>query len=205
MSQFEESLPPTKVSASISRDGIAVATNQMVMEAMQSQTLVLKIPSDSAEDVNYRLHVEGRLSAAAVDAGAGAIVFQHDGDLEFTNQFLSITITTNNAIYDAGQTVRIRAVLLTTALKPYEGIADLFFIDPDGYIIRKWQSQHLNVGVLIKEFELPDWPKVGFWTVRIVAEGQVEDLRIKVQTSHTKPGFFYHFFKSYIDLKVSKS
>ena len=38
--------------------------------------------------------------------------------------------------------------MLTTALQPYNGIADLFILDPDGYTIRKWNSEELNVGVL---------------------------------------------------------
>ena len=49
---------------------------------------------------------------------------------------------------------------MTTSLKPYDGIADLFLIDPDGYVIRKWNSMEMNVGVLLQDFDLPDWPKV---------------------------------------------
>ena len=48
---------------------------------------------------------------------------------------------------------------MTTALKPYEGIADLYIIDPDGYMIRKWNSKELNVGVLLESFTLPLYPK----------------------------------------------
>ena len=32
--------------------------------------------------------------------------------------------------------------------------------------------QELNVGVLTEEFVLPLYPKVGFWTIRVVADGQ---------------------------------
>ena len=49
---------------------------------------------------------------------------------------------------------------MTTSLKPYDGIADLYLIDPDGYTIRKWNSMEMNVGVLLQQFDLPDWPKV---------------------------------------------
>ena len=66
-----------------------------------------------------------------------------------------------------------RALFLTTSLKPYEGIADLYIIDPDGYIIRKWNSKELNVGVLLESFTLPLYPKVGFWKIRVHAEGQI--------------------------------
>jgi CD109 antigen len=94
---------------------------------------------------------------------------------------LSITISTSRAVYNAEQPVRIRVLFLTTALKPYEGIVDLFIIDPDGYVIRKWNSKELNVGVLTEVFVLPEFPKVGFWTVRVNAKGQIEELGIKVE------------------------
>jgi len=51
-------------------------------------------------------------------------------------------------------------LFLTTSLKPYDGIADLYLIDPDEYVIRKWNSMEMNVGVLLQDFDLPDWPKV---------------------------------------------
>ena len=70
---------------------------------------------------------------------------------------------------------------MTTALKPYEGIADLYIIDPDGYMIRKWNSKELNVGVLLESFTLPLYPKVGFWKIRVHAEGQIEEMSVKVE------------------------
>jgi hypothetical protein len=60
--------------------------------------------------------------------------------------------------------VRIRVVMLTTQVKPYEGIVDLFILDPDGYIVRKWNSKELNVGVLQEEFQLPFYPKVSVFS-----------------------------------------
>lgn len=65
--------------------------------------------------------------------------------------------------------------------QPYTGIADLFILDPDGYIIRKWNSKELNVGVLSGRFTLPEYPKVGFWKVRVEAQGQVNEMAIKVE------------------------
>ena len=65
-----------------------------------------------------------------------------------------------------------------------QGIADLFIIDPDGYVIRKWQSKELNNGVLSGKFELPEYPKVGFWRVRVEAQGQRNEKAIKVSCSN---------------------
>ena len=95
--------------------------------------------------------------------------------------------------------MRIRALALTTDLKPFEGIVDLFVIDPDGYIIRKWNSKELNVGVLLESFILPEYPKVGFWTIRVHAEGQVEDLQIKVEKFYLPQAFeLYALMPSFV-------
>ena len=83
--------------------------------------------------------------------------------------------------------------MLTTALHPYDGIADLFIIDPDGYVIRKWQSKELNNGVLSGKFILPDYPKVGFWIIRVEAQGQRNEKAIKV---------FLEIKSSYYEAKV---
>ena len=109
------------------------------------------------------------------------LVFEETKDLFFSPKFLSILISTNKVIFNAEHLIRMRVVMLTTAMTPYEGIADLFLLDPDGYVIRKWNSQELNVGVLTQEFQLPLFPKVGFWTIRVRAETQIEERRIKVE------------------------
>ena len=75
--------------------------------------------------------------------------------------------------------------MLTTALQPYTGIADLFVVDPDGFIIRKWNSKELNNGVLTGRFQLPEYPKVGFWKIRVEAQGQVNEKAVKVEKYYT--------------------
>ena len=111
----------------------------------------------------------------------GGLVFEHQNPLEFLKQFLSITISTSRVIYNAEGTINMRILFLTTSLKPYEGIVDLYILDPDDYIIRKWNSKELNVGVLLESYTLPEYPKIGFWTIRVVAEGQIEELKVKVE------------------------
>ena len=56
----------------------------------------------------------------------------------------------------------------------------MFIIDPDGYVIRKWQSKELDNGVLSGRFILPEYPKVGFWIIRVEAQGQRNEKAIKV-------------------------
>lgn len=114
----------------------------------------LQVPPGNNLASDYRLRVEG------AGQNGGAIIFENETVLEFSRQFLSISISTNKAIYTGSHEVKVRAVMLTTALEPYTGIADLFILDPDGYIIRKWNSKELNNGVLIGTFQLPEYPKV---------------------------------------------
>lgn len=171
------------IMASISRDGVSISFNEAILHPSQSQPILLKIPSDnSGKLAQYVLRVEGhRLQ--------GGLIFERVAHLDFRREFLSMTISTSRVIYNGGQTMRIRALCLTTDLKPFEGIVDLFILDPDGYVIRKWNSKELNVGVLMESFTLPDYPKVGFWTIRVVAEGQVEELRVKVEKWYLPQAF----------------
>ena len=87
--------------------------------------------------------------------------------------------------------------MLRTDLLPYDDVADLFIIDPDGFIIRKWNSKQLNNGLMTAEFQVsqvvfklklrdltcsvfqvPDYPKVGFWTIRVSAQGQIQEKQV---------------------------
>ena len=88
----------------------------------QSKTILLQVPPGNNVDSDYKLRVEG------AGRGGGAIIFENETMLEFSRQFLSVSISTNRAIYSGTQKIEIRAIMLTTALQPYTGIADLFII-----------------------------------------------------------------------------
>ena len=107
----------------------------------------------------YILRIEGR---RPLSNHGGGPLFQHQALLEFSTEFLSIVISPSRAIYNAESVIRIRVLFFTTSLKPYAGIVDLYLLDPDGYIIRKWHSKELNIGVLTESYILPEYPKVGF-------------------------------------------
>ena len=102
----------------------------------------------------------------------GATIFNNETSLHFSEKFLSITISTNQVVYTAVHTMRvrcrnhrckevwkffllqIRVIMLKTDLLPYDDVADLFIIDPDGFIIRKWNSKQLNNGLMTAEFKV---------------------------------------------------
>lgn len=166
---------PMRIKASLAKNGVEVFGSDEFLNPTESKSILLQVPPGNDYSANYRLKIEG------YGQQGGAMVFQNETQLEFSARFLTIMISTNKVAYSAVQTMRIRAVLLRTDLLPFEDVADLFIIDPDGFIIRKWNSKHLNSGVLTQKFEIPEFPKVGFWTIRVAAQGQVQDKKIKIE------------------------
>jgi len=181
VSLLEES-QPSRVRAALSRDGVEVYGDHVNMHPMETRAILLQVPPGNNVESEYRLRVEG------AGINGGAIIFENETMLEFSRQFLSISISTNKAVYDGGQDIRVRAVMLDTALQPYTDIADLYIIDPDGFVIRKWNSVQLNVGVLKEVFVLPEFPKVGFWKIRVQTQGQMEEKLVKVE-KYYRPKF----------------
>ena len=164
---------------SISRNGMSVCSNELVLHSSQADKLMLKIPSgriNTRSLLNYYFPLEILESISGSNSGKyllkvegyilsnqgqkNGLAFEHEFPLQFSREFLSIIISPNRAVYNAENEIKLRILFLTTSLKPYHGNADLFLLDPDGFVIRKWQSVELNVGVLTKAYTLPKHPKV---------------------------------------------
>ena len=104
----------------------------------QSKTILLQVPPGNNVDSDYKLRVEG------AGRGGGAIIFENETMLEFSRQFLSVSISTNRAIYSGTQKIEIRAIMLTTALQPYTGIADLFIIGKSATTLQSMMNAKLR-------------------------------------------------------------
>lgn len=174
VSLFETAVP-MRIKASLSRDGVEVYGNDIGLNPKESRPLLLQVPPGYNPGDSYKLRIEG------YHRYGGATVFNNETILHFSDKFLSITISTNQVVFTAVHTMRIRVIMLKTDLLPYDDVADLFIIDPDGFIIRKWNSKQLNNGLMTAEFQIPDYPKVGFWTIRASAQGQVYDKKVKIE------------------------
>ena len=81
------------------------------MNPQEQSTIPLQVPPGNNVDSIYRLRVEG------AGIGGGAIIFENETMLSFSRQFLSVSISTNRAIYTGLQDINIRAIMLTTALQ----------------------------------------------------------------------------------------
>ena len=80
---------PMRVRAALSRDGVEVYGDHVNMEPLQSKTILLQVPPGNNIDSDYKLRVEG------AGLGGGAIIFENETMLEFSRQFLSVSISTN--------------------------------------------------------------------------------------------------------------
>ena len=84
-----------KVSASLSRNGVALSTNKIKIYTDQSQSLLLKVPTaNSGVSSIYKLRVEGQPLPLNDGRRVGRRTqgFLHESSLDFTSTFLSITI-----------------------------------------------------------------------------------------------------------------
>ena len=106
-----EEAKPMRVRAALSRDGVDVHSQHVNMSPDESAVILLQVPPGNNVDSIYKLRVEG------AGIGQGALIFENETMLAFSRQFLSVSISTNRAIYNGGQPIKIRALMMDTAGK----------------------------------------------------------------------------------------
>ena len=72
----------------------------MLFFEYRRSSIGFQVPPGNNIDSVYRLRIEGSV------LGGGAVVFENETILEFSKQFLAISIYTNQAVYNGGQDVR---------------------------------------------------------------------------------------------------
>ncbi|XP_069194402.1 CD109 antigen isoform X2 [Procambarus clarkii] len=163
---------PLTVRAALGHAGQQVAAGKVVLQPHELSEILLQVP-DSGGTGEWQLQVEGREGITSL--------FKRVASLNFQAKFLTILIQPSRPVYNAGQTVQFRAILLTRDLKPYDEPVDVFILDPRGLKMRRWPSYQTGHGVINLKFELPEYPLVGTWKIRVRAKTQVEDKDIEVE------------------------
>ncbi|XP_065199641.1 ovostatin-like [Planococcus citri] len=148
----------------------------------------LQIPISLPSDV-YRLHV------FAVDSVDKKKIFDNSKQLIYQRNFVSVVFQTTRPIYSSGQLVRFRILVLQTSLIPFNDVMDVFVLDPDGLIMRRWLSTYTNNGVLTLNFKLPKLAKDGIWKIRSQINNQIDEQSIIVET----------YFQPFFEVIVSSS
>ncbi|KAL4702373.1 hypothetical protein ACJJTC_018012, partial [Scirpophaga incertulas] len=192
------------VRASISRDGVEIADVVQRVKEGVPEILNMRIPATSVPG-DYKLQVEGLY----LDNPFGGRAFVNETQLTFSTRFMTIFIQMDKPVYMQGQTVRFRAIPINTELKAFGRAIDVFILDPNRRIMKRWLSRQSNFGTVSLQYQLSDQPVFGEWTIRVEALGQVEESQFLVEEYYqtrfevnvTMPAFFFNTDK-YIHGKV---
>ena len=90
-----------RVKASLSRDGVEVHGADTVLDPLQSRPVLLQVPPGYNVANQYKLRIEG------YSRHGGAIIFTNETALQFSDKFLSITISTNKVVFTAIHTIKV--------------------------------------------------------------------------------------------------
>ncbi|GBN47190.1 CD109 antigen [Araneus ventricosus] len=172
---------PLIVRASVQREGVELASDQHECQPRIPETLLLKIPPTILPG-SYRLRVDGG-SEGLLEGGA----FHNETELIYSQRSMTIFIETDQPIYRQGQKIRFRAIPVTTDLRAFSEAVDVFILDPRGTIMRRWLSRQTNLGAVSFQYQLSKQPRFGNWSIRVVAQSQVEEKTIYIEEYYQTP------------------
>lgn len=132
----------TTVHASISCDGVQISGDSKEVKEGVPETLLMRIPPTSVAG-EYKLRVEGFYQNVF-----GGIAFLNETRLDFSQRSMTIFIQTDKPLYMQGETVRFRTIPVTTELKGFDNAIDVYMLDPNHHIVRRWLSRYLLVKYL---------------------------------------------------------
>ncbi|XP_037873449.1 CD109 antigen [Bombyx mori] len=183
------------IRASIACNGVEVAeVTQKVKEGVP-EILNMRVPPTTVKG-DYRLRVEGLY----LDTPYGGRAFINETQLTFSNRFMTIFIQMDKPVYMQGQTVRFRVIPINTELKAFGHAIDVYILDPNRRIMKRWLSRQSNFGTVSLQYQLSDQPLFGEWYVKVEALGQVEESQFLVEEYYqtryevnvTMPAFFFN-------------
>uniref|UniRef100_W4VRF5 Putative alpha-macroglobulin n=1 Tax=Corethrella appendiculata TaxID=1370023 RepID=W4VRF5_9DIPT len=174
VSVLETPLPLT-IRASIAKDGVELSHDSSPIKAGIPETLLMRVPPISTIG-EYKLRVEG-----SYDSALGGLAFANETKLTFSQRSMTIFVQTDKPVYKQGEVVRFRTIPITTDLKGFDNAVDVYMIDPNNHIMRRWLSRQSNLGTVSLEYKLSEQPVFGEWKVRVIAQGQVEEGKFDVE------------------------
>ncbi|KAG1660635.1 CD109 antigen [Nymphon striatum] len=166
---------PIRVTASIQRNGVSMASNERLCQINEPEELMVQMPTSSMPGT-YTLRVEGNFNGAL-----GGNVFMNTSRLYFSQRSMTIFIQTDRPFYQQGQVVKFRTVPINTDLKAFDNALDVYMLDPNRKIMKRWLSRQTNMGAVSLNYPLSQQPITGNWSVKVVAQGQIEEKSFLVE------------------------
>ncbi|XP_023724230.1 CD109 antigen [Cryptotermes secundus] len=184
---------PLTVRVAIQRNGVEISGESQDVKEGIPETIILRIPTTSVTG-KYKLRVEG-----SYDRLMGGIAFVNETYLTFSQRSMTIFIQTDKPVYMQGETVRFRTIPINTELRAFDDAVDVYMLDPNRHIMRRWLSRQSNFGTVSLSYQLSDQPVFGEWIIQIIAQGQIEEATFLVEEYYqtrfevnvTMPAFFF--------------
>lgn len=129
---------PTTVHASISCDGVQISGESKEVKEGVPETLLMRVPPTSVSG-EYKLRVEGFYNNVF-----GGLAFLNETRLTFSQRSMTIFIQTDKPLYMQGETIRFRTIPITTELKGFDNAVDVYMLDPNRHIVRRWLSRYVD-------------------------------------------------------------
>lgn len=182
------------VRSSIQRNGVEIAADYQEVKEGIPETLMMRMPPTSVGG-DYKLRIEGMYNNLK-----GGQAFLNETKLIFSQRSMTIFIQLDKPVYMQGETVRFRTIPIDTELKAYNNPVDVFMLDPNRRIMRRWLSRQSNLGTVSLSYQMSDQPVFGEWIVQVIAQNQVEEKTFLVEEYYqtrfevnvTMPAFFFN-------------
>lgn len=147
--------------ATVRRGSEEVASGQSVFMTEGSSTIQIKMPVNMYA-ANYTLRVNGFSNGSP-----NGLVFQNDTILFFDIKQVSVFIQTSRPLYHQGQLVHIRVIPVQVNLMAVATTVDIYVVDANGMIARRFIALHTNVGgVVTADYQLnSNYLAYGIWQI----------------------------------------
>lgn len=123
-----------------------------------SNTIALTIPTNARQG-NYRLRIYGKLPT-------GEVTFSEEKSIIFEQKAVSIFVQLEKPDYRHETIIRFRCIAIYPDLSPYFGTLDAFLITPTGIVMKRWENQQTNTGVVSLAYYMYKTPPPGLYTVK---------------------------------------
>nr|BAR45622.1 macroglobulin complement-related 1 [Ammothea sp. RS-2014] len=170
-----QALYPITIIATIQRNGVSIASDSEQSQINVPVVLSLEVPSNAVQG-DYKIQIDGHYVGTL-----GSMAFQNISKLDFSQRSMTIFIQTDRPFYQQGQDVRFRAVPINTDLKAFDSAVDVYMLDPNRIIMKRWMSRQTNLGAVSLKYPLSQQPVTGKWTIKVVAQNQIEEKTFYVE------------------------
>ncbi|XP_066532252.1 CD109 antigen [Hoplias malabaricus] len=164
---------PVSVISELKHGNSSIQT-QSTIEAGWTEMQVL--PAIPENDENYRFPYELTVRGYMGEA----LVFSNSTMLQYNPKTFTVLLQTDKTNYKPGQTVKIRAVVLTPDGRPNHRYVDLLIMDPRRNIVHQWLSVETVLGTVSREFQLSENPPLGQWTIVASVNDTTQDQAFNV-------------------------